>query len=445
MIRPHRPRSIRGRLLLATIVSVGIALILLVVAFNVLFARRLDANATDQARARATAALSTVDVTGGAISVHEALDAAAGDAPIWVFAGSRALEAPRTSELSPAATRLASGSDQTVDAGEYRLVRLPLASGNDRIGSVVAAVSLEPYEQAQHTALIASVVLSILVLIVVAFVTKWILATALRPVSSMTASAREWSEHDLDRRFHLGPAHDELTELAETLDRLLDRNAAALLREQRLTAEISHELRTPLARIATQSELALRHDRRPDEYRTYLTTVRRNAGVMTRIIDTLLTAARTAAGTHGESASAAEIAQRAADAVAELADSNGVALVVDIADGDSLVAADVDLATRILHPLIDNACRYGKTQATITVARDGRDVVFTIEDDGDGVDAAELERIFLPGTRGSRAPATTGAGLGLSLARRLAESVGGTIEALPGSTGDFVVRIPAPA
>jgi two-component system, OmpR family, sensor kinase len=306
-------------------------------------------------------------------------------------------------------------------------------------------VSLAPYEEAQHTAVIASVALSVIVLIVVAFVTRWILATALRPVSSMTASVRDWSEHDLDRRFDLGPPHDELTELAETLDRMLDRNATALRREQRLTAEISHELRTPLARIATQSELALRRDRQPEQYRTVLATVRRNATVMTRIIDTLLTAARASAGTHPESASATEIAQRAADAAAELARANGVDLVVEVVDGDSLVAADVDLATRVLSPLIDNACRYGRTRATITVGRDGRDVVFTIEDDGQGVDAAERDQIFLPGVRGDRATATPGAGLGLALARRLADSVGGTIDAIPGSTGDFVVRMPTPA
>lgn len=444
MIRPHYPRSIRSRLLLATVVSVGIALILLVLAFNLLFARRLSVNATDQARARAAAALSTIDMSGGQVEVREALDGAAADAPVWVFVDGRALEAPRTSTLNNAAARIASGNGETLDAGDYRLVALPIVAGGRRVGSVVAAVSLAPYEEAQHTGVIASVVLSVIVLIVVAFVTRWILATALRPVSSMTASARDWSEHDLDRRFELGPPHDELTELAETLDRLLDRIATALRREQRLTAEISHELRTPLARIATQSELALRRDRQPEQYRTALTTVRRNATAMTRIIDTLLTAARAAAGTHTESASATEIAQRAADAAAELARTNGVDLVVDVVDGDSLVAADVDLATRILYPLIDNACRYGRTRATITVDRDGRDVVFTIEDDGAGVDAAELDHIFLPGVRGSQATATTGAGLGLALARRLADSVGGTIEAVPGSTGDFVVRLATP-
>ena len=79
----------------------------------------------------------------------------------------------------------------------------------------------------------------------------------------MTRQAAAWSEHDLDHRFALGEPHDELTELAATLDGLLDRLAASLRREQRFSAELSHELRTPLARVIAESELALRRDREP--------------------------------------------------------------------------------------------------------------------------------------------------------------------------------------
>ena len=84
---------------------------------------------------------------------------------------------------------------------------------------------------------------------------------SLRPVARMTRQAAAWSEHDLDRRFALGEPHDELTELAATLDGLLDRLAASLRREQRFSAELSHELRTPLARVIAEAELALRRER----------------------------------------------------------------------------------------------------------------------------------------------------------------------------------------
>ena len=83
----------------------------------------------------------------------------------------------------------------------------------------------------------------------------------------MTTQAASWSELELDDRFTVGEPYDELTELATTLNGLLDRIAASFRREQRFSAELSHELRTPLARVLAESELALRRERTPAEYR----------------------------------------------------------------------------------------------------------------------------------------------------------------------------------
>src|SRR5947208_105991 len=108
----------------------------------------------------------------------------------------------------------------------------------------------------------------------------------------MTKQAAAWSERDLDRRFGLGEPHDELTQLAATLDNLLDRIAASLRHERRFSAELSHELRTPLARVIAEAELALRRTRDPGEYRRVLDVILTNARHIDRIIDTLLAAAR---------------------------------------------------------------------------------------------------------------------------------------------------------
>ena len=114
------------------------------------------------------------------------------------------------------------------------------------VGSVVVAYSTSSVENLQHTVLIGSFTLAALVLLAGAIVIRSALDGALRPVAQMTASAREWSAHDLDRRFDLGPARDELTSLAATLDGLLARIAASRRHEQRFAAEVAHELRTPL-------------------------------------------------------------------------------------------------------------------------------------------------------------------------------------------------------
>jgi signal transduction histidine kinase len=260
----------------------------------------------------------------------------------------------------------------------------------------------------------------------------------------MTASARTWSEHDLDHRFNQGPPHDELTELADTLDQLLERTADALRREQRLSAEISHELRTPLARIATEAELGLRRDRTMEEYRHALEAIEQNVRAMTRIIDALLGAARAAVAERRGFCSVRQVINRVVETTAEVATARGVTVTSEIATPELKVSADLELACRILQPVLDNACRYGRSTVTVAAERDRHDVRFTIRDDGAGVPAAERERIFQPGIRGGSAVAEpAGAGLGLPLARRLAESIGGTITAAPGPGGTFVIRLPA--
>src|SRR5581483_8200796 len=106
-----------------------------------------------------------------------------------------------------------------------------------------------------------------------------------------------------------------------------------------------------------------------------------------------------------------------------------------------------DLAERIQYPLVENACRYGRSRARVSIARSGSKIEFTVEDDGPGVADAEIETIFEPGVRGEAAGANghgVGAGLGLALARRLARGAAGEISVSPSREGGhFVVSLPA--
>ena len=107
---------------------------------------------------------------------------------------------------------------------------------------------------------------------------------------------------------------------------------------------------------------------------------------------------------------------------------------------------DADIAERILQPVIENGCRYSRAKVAVSVERLGAGVVFEIADDGPGVSDEEREQIFEPGARGKagRASNSSGAGLGLSLARRLARGVDGEVEAGAGNGhGRFFVHLPA--
>src|SRR5205085_1976027 len=116
------------------------------------------------------------------------------------------------------------------------------------------------------------------------------------------------------------------------------------------------ELRTPLSRVLAEAELALRRDRTPEEYRTALELVRQNAEHLTRTIDTLVAAARHESGASRGTADAYAVAAEAADACGD----SDVAVEVERPAGAIRLGVEGEFAQRILQPVLENACRYGR-------------------------------------------------------------------------------------
>jgi signal transduction histidine kinase len=428
-------------------IVVGGALAAMIIGFNLLLGRSLDGDATRLARSRAVAVLSTVHVKNGNVVISEAPDDQAIDSKSWVFAGNKTLESPPTSAQASAAARaLADAGGSSVNVGDLRLVSLPITSGR-RYGTVVAGVSLAPYEQTEQTALALSIGLAALLFIVVLLVARSLLSHALRPVAAMTREAEAWGAEESDRRFDLGAPHDELTQLASTLDSLLDRLAASLRHERLFSAELSHELRTPLARILAQSEMMLARERSTSDYQAALESIRRSATQMTRTVETLVSEARLQADGPRGSCEIADVLATVVGASRESARLHGSRIELDPLPSGLRVGASADLVERIIHPIVENACSYGSTLVKIRlVPRGASRVQVRVSDDGLGISDEERERIFDPGFRGHASDAANerGAGLGLALARRLASSAGATIEAPPSSVGALiVVELPA--
>ena len=445
----YRPwRDVRGRLLLVVLTAVVVAIAATLFGFNRLFTESSTRNANALVRGRAASALAGVRVVNGKVRLQESSADAQLDGLVWVFSSGRVVEKPRAEQASVdlAARGLAGGRSRFRDIpdADIRLFAVPVMSDGLRRGTVVAGISLTPYEQTQATALWGSVLLGAVLLLVVGIASWWLLASALRPVGRMTEQAALWSERELDRRFNLGPPHDELTRLGATLDGLLDRLGASLRHERRFSAELSHELRTPLARIIAEAELALRRERKTPEYRDALGDVLRNARQVAKIVDALFAAARHEASGVSGTADAFAVATNVATSCEPLALQSGVTIHVEPPVASIRLGVDGDLAERILHPVVENACRYGAATVRISLARiDGR-VLFTIHDDGSGVGHDEHATIFEPGTQGSAGRTEgNGAGLGLALARRLARSASGEVETRAGDQGgSFVVDLP---
>ena len=438
--------GLKRRLVLAATGAVALMLALITIGFNVILRERLADDAQSVVHSRVQAGLAVTSFEGGHIRVEETPHDNTLDERVWIFEGPRAVErAHAPASVEAAVNQLASVDRVTArEVGSQRLLAHPIMHRGVRVGAVVGAVSLLPYRHSENIALVASLLLSVVILAGLAIIARSVVGRALRPVAQMTAQASEWSEHDLDRRFALGKPHDELTGLAATLDGLLGRLGAGLRHEKRFSAEVAHELRTPLTQLRAETELALARERPAGELREALEAVLRYTDRMTAVVNTLMAAAEREADPHTGTVDAREAAEAAVAACADSAAERGISLVPEPGRESIEVDADPDLTVQLLVPLISNAIRYGRSRVRLNVARDGAAVAFRVIDDGPGLHADELERVFEPGVRGDAANGSPGAGLGLALARRLARAAGGDVVAETAADGGrFVVRLPA--
>lgn len=462
-----RLSGLRARLVLSTLFGSVLAVGALVSTFNLVLDSKLRSDVDDLLRARASAQLRTVVVLDGRLRVPEAPDKRAADAQAWIFAGLVTLERPALPTASDqAALALRSGGSRfvTVDTTDTRLHAVPIAQGSQRLGTLVVGASLSSYESSARATLIGSIILGILTVLGIVAVSAWVIRRALAPVATMTAAAASWTEHDLSRRFFVGEPHDELTELAATFDRLLERLSQSLKREQRFTAEVSHELRTPLAKILAEAELAAaghlpaseQPDGEPDaeRYRRALASIRSSAESLRRALEALLATARAQSSDDARSSDANRGATRAVEQARAAASRPAVVVELQRTRPGVRVAAEPELLERALAPLLENAIRFARRRVEVAILTVADRVLFEIHDDGPGVAAANRERIFEPGIGeqvggaddgdGAGLGGASGAGLGLPLARRLAHAAGGEIEHLPTPEGaSFVLRLPA--
>jgi signal transduction histidine kinase len=329
-----------------------------------------------------------------------------------------------------AAARALAGATQVREADgphDTSLRAEPVFAPSGRqVATVVVGASTEAIEDLQEKVLLGSLIVAALVLVAGAIAIRGAVRGALQPVADMTEAAADWSEHDLDKRFGLGPVRDELTGLAATLDGLLARIAASRRHDQRFASEVAHELRTPLARLRGRAELALQVDD-PAEREAALAAVADQTSRMGETIDTLLAAARQEFGEE----------RRSVDVAGVVSELEGVQLHVQA--GLPAAEGDAELLRRALGPLRDNARRHARAQVSVDVEADDEWVRVAVRDDGPGLAPDFGERAFEPGVQGNGGG---GAGLGLPLARRLARTCGGDVTAGEGPGGCFILTVP---
>ena len=274
---------------------------------------------------------------------------------------------------------------------------------------------------------------------------------ALAPLSAMAAEAEGLSPAGLSpdgpllRLTELATG-DETAALARSFNRLLARLEAAFDRERRFSADAAHQLRTPLTAVIGQAEVALRRNRPAEEYRRVLELSLRRLGGLRDAAESLLMLARHEPGAGpptGDAVSVPDLVLGAADRWAAHARAGDLSVRTAGADGCA-VTGDARLLAQALDNLIDNSLRHTApgTPVRLIAERQGPEVVLAVEDDGPGIAPEDRMQLFRPFHRGRSAGGVPGAGLGLSVARRLIEAHGGRIDLADGSGCRFEIRLP---
>src|SRR5215212_7350579 len=264
---------------------------------------------------------------------------------------------------------------------------------------------------------------------------------ALSPVESVVRAAGEMSEGDLSRRLPVANSKDEIGRLTTTINALLARLEVAfsrleetLSRQRRFAADASHELRTPLTSISGHArmldEWALEGD--PQRAKQSVGIIRREADRMRSLAESLLTL------TRGDEGPPMEVGRYDLGAVGKEATETARAAVdgkvsVDFVPIDHEVRAtfDRERVLQVASILLDNAVKYTPEGGNITVRveEENGGVALAVSDTGAGIAEDQLPFVFERFYRADVARAEEGVGLGLSIARQIAESHGGTIEA----------------
>lgn len=311
---------------------------------------------------------------------------------------------------------------------------------------LVAASPLEPIERSVD-AVRGGLLVVLPLLVIGAAGLTWILAgRALRPVEEIRAEVDSISGSTLDRRVPVPDSGDEVARLATTMNAMLDRLQEASSRQQRFVADASHELRSPVAAIRTELEVAQR-TASADDWPAVAERLLAEEARLEAVITDLLLLATLDEGAPLPDVAAIDLAEEArAEARRRAPDRTGVVVDVDAPSAAVVQGSRMQLR-RALANLVDNAGRHARSTVRVSVhEREGR-VRVLVDDDGPGIPEPDRERVFERFVRldEHRTRAAGGAGLGLSLVRRIAERHHGTASAGTSPLGGARLVLDLPA
>ena len=271
----------------------------------------------------------------------------------------------------------------------------------------------------------------------------------LRRIDQITGTSKTIMAGDLTERMPVTGTGDELDRLASNLNAMLDQIERLMAGMQEISTNVAHDLRTPLSRLKARAEDALRSGSKAD-HRQALEQVLEETDRLLATFNALLTIARAEAGQVGERLQPVEaggVVREVAELYQPSVEEAGGTLTVT-ADGDHWIEADRELLAQALANLIDNALKYGVSEATgpdiwVSVAKLDGEVVIEVADRGPGIPEPEREHVKQRFVRLEPSRTKPGSGLGLSLVSGIMKLHRGRLE-LTGNAPGLKARLMLP-
>jgi two-component system, OmpR family, sensor histidine kinase ArlS len=320
--------------------------------------------------------------------------------------------------------------------------------------SIIVACAAEDEEGLKNLAVLKNILLlSFIAGIIIALIGGYFFSSGLlNPIRKITEEVTEISAQNLARRIETGHAKDEWYRLSKTLNELLNRLQESFELQRRFISNASHELSTPLTSISSQLEVALQRERTKTEYEKVLSSVLQDVQHMNKLTQTLLEFAKASGNKGGLNLDLVRIDEILMELPATMYKQNNHYQVfleftqLPENEDELLVFGNSELLFTAIRNVVANACKYSSdNRAVINFSVKDKYFHIAVADQGAGIPTEELTNIFQPFYRMDINRATSGFGLGLSLAYRIIKLHNGEVlvKSEPEKGSVFTIIIPS--
>lgn len=314
--------------------------------------------------------------------------------------------------------------------GSLRMVSLPFQHPTQKTTwTFQLATTTDPVDTVMADFLWLLLTLSTGTLVVTCFGGIFLADRAIKPITAMTQTAQEISEHNLNLRLKK-TTEDEIGTLTDVLNGMLDRLQQAFEALRRFTANASHEIRSPLTVLQGEIDVTLRRERTAQEYKDVLERNREEVERLSHLATNLLTLARADAGKLELAHEYIDLSQITREALDHFSPIQNRPISLN-APQSAHILGDSEALKRVITNLVTNSVKHTTKddQIEIEITTTHNQAILTVTDTGSGIAPQDLPHIFERFYRASSTRPTAGSGLGLAICQEIALAHNGHLTA----------------